>query len=118
ELMRNVAYETLLKKQRRVHHADCALWLIETSGHRSHEFAGIIAAHFEHSERHREAAEWYSRAGKQAQVGYAPAAAIDYFKKALEIHSQHAHGSAVAAGRDVRELEWLEGLSDALTAQA
>src|SRR5258708_30775318 len=73
ELLRNVTYESVLKKLRRDHHARVATWLIDQSGERITEFIGLVATHFEQAGRIGEAAEWYGRAGQQARLGYAPA---------------------------------------------
>jgi predicted ATPase len=115
ELLRNVAYENLLKKLRREHHPQAARWLIEQSGKRVNEFAGLVALHFEQAGRAGEAAEWYGRAGQQARLSYAPATAIDYFRKAIALlPAAQVESAEVQAQR----LEWLEGLADVLGAQA
>jgi len=115
ELLRNVTYESLLKKLRRDYHAQVAAWLIERSGERVAEFAGLVAAHFEQAARVAEAAEWYGRAGQQARTGYAPATAIEYFRKALELLP-----AARTAEKEfqAKRLEWREGLGETLGAQA
>jgi class 3 adenylate cyclase/tetratricopeptide (TPR) repeat protein len=113
DLLRNVSYESLLKKQRRPHHADVARWLIESSGERIREFAGLVASHFENAAFAGEAADWYGRAGQQARNGYAPATASDYFRKALELLSPDETSSA-----HNQSLEWQEGLGETLCAQA
>ncbi len=113
ELLRNVAYESLLKKSRRVYHGQLAAWLIEQSGERINEVAALVAGHFEHAGQTANAAEWFGRAGHQARAGYAPASAIEHFQKAL----------ALLPGSDDRDLrikraEWLAGLVEVLGAQA
>jgi predicted ATPase/class 3 adenylate cyclase len=149
ELLRNVAYESMLKKLRREYHAQAAHWLIEQNRDRSNEVAGLIATHFEQAARLAEAADWYGRAGAQARTGYASAAAIDYFRKALALlpakkpgpvsrqptpssdlkQSSVAETPAVASETPtplpaalrktlLKQLEWQEGLADALGAQA
>jgi len=114
ELLRNVAYESLLKKSRRQHHVRVAEWLQNRSVDRLHEFAGLVAAHLEQASHLAEAAEWYGRAGQQARLGYAPAIASEHFKKALQLYPPD--------GTDDRELqrrqlEWQEGLGETLGAQ-
>jgi tetratricopeptide (TPR) repeat protein len=117
ELLRNVAYEGLLRKLRRSYHAEVALWLIEQSGERINEFAGLVAAHFEHAGRAAEAATWYGRAGQQARSGYAPATAIEYFRKALSLLPPPA-SPAEERGHRSKRMEWHVGLSEVLGAQA
>lgn len=46
-LLRDVAYESVLKKQRREYHAVAARWLTERAGERAEEFAAQIARHHE-----------------------------------------------------------------------
>src|SRR5262249_49462253 len=128
ELLRNVAYEGLLKKSRRGHHARLAAWLIHRSGERINEFTGLVAAHFEQAGCETEAAQWYGRAGLQANAGYAPAAAIEYLRKALALSASTA--SRASSSFDAKTLggtvpspsssagEWRQGLGDALVAQA
>src|SRR5258708_11778076 len=113
EFLRNVALESLLKKLRREHRAQVAGWLIEQSGQRADEFAGLIAAHFERAGQLAETADWYGRAGQQARRGYAPATAMDHFRKALALLP-----SGQESDRRPKRIEWLEGLGDMLGAQA
>jgi class 3 adenylate cyclase/tetratricopeptide (TPR) repeat protein len=115
ELLRNVAYESLLKKLRRGHHAAVAQWLIEASGERINEFAALVAAHFEQAGSALEAAEWYGRAGEKALEGYSPATAIDYFRKALALLPAHQNSVPAAMAR---RMEWQQGLAEVLGAQA
>jgi class 3 adenylate cyclase/tetratricopeptide (TPR) repeat protein len=117
ELLRNVAYESLLKKTRRGCHEQIARWLIGQSGERSGEVAGLIAMHFERADQRRDAAFWFGRAGQQARGAYAPAAAVDHFQKALKLTP------VAATPEEVTEIEgkrrqWSEGLVEVLTAQA
>ena len=114
ELMRKVVYGNVIRRQRRLYHAQTAQWLIGQSG-RVTEFAGLVAGHFEHAELALEAAEWYGKAGQQATMGYAPANAIESFQKALALLSAAVSVPASAAAK---RLEWDEGLGEALGAQA
>jgi predicted ATPase/class 3 adenylate cyclase len=115
ELLRNVTYESVLRKFRRDYHGRVATWLIDHSGERITEFTGLVASHFEQAARISEAADWYGRAGQQARLVYAPATAIDYFRKALELLPDQPD-----APKDVqtKQLEWQEGLGETLGAQA
>ncbi len=113
ELLRNVTYESVLKKVRRDHHAQVAAWLIDHSGERITEFTGLVAAHLEQAGRMAQASEWFGRAGQQARTGYAPVTAIEYFRKALALlPAEHAKEF------QSKRLEWHEGLAETLGAQA
>lgn len=115
ELLRNVTYESVLKKVRRDHHAQVALWLIDHSGERITEFTGLVAAHLEQAGRLAQAADWFGRAGQQARSGYAPITAIEFFRKALALlASEPGQEKEFQAKR----LQWHEGLAEALGAQA
>jgi predicted ATPase/class 3 adenylate cyclase len=113
ELLRNVALESLLKKLRREHHAQVAGWLLEQAGVRADEFAGLIASHFEQANQFSVAADWYGRAGQQARRGYAPATAVDHFRKALALIPPGEE-----TGPAANKMEWLENLGEMLAAQA
>ena len=87
-VLRDVTYERLLKQLRRTYHVQVAEWLREHSGERVGEYAGRIGEHYERAGERAEAAEWYARAGKQAQDTYAPEMARDYYQKALSLWEQ------------------------------
>jgi predicted ATPase len=69
-ILYDVTYESVLKQLRRAYHAQVADWLIERSAERSALHAGLIGEHYERAEENVKAAEWYGRAGKQAQATY------------------------------------------------
>jgi predicted ATPase/class 3 adenylate cyclase/uncharacterized protein YfcZ (UPF0381/DUF406 family) len=69
-ILRNVTYESVLKRHRRVYHAQVAEWLIKYSGDRTSEYTGRIADHFELAEATGQAVEYLSRASHRAlQIG-------------------------------------------------
>ena len=96
-LLRDVTYETVLKRLRRQYHALAAAWLVERSGERANEYAGLIAEHFENAGDPLQAVEWYCRAGKQAAFSYATKAAIDHYKKALNLSQDISDSDSNAA---------------------
>jgi len=83
-ILHAVTYESVLKRLRRVYHAQVAEALIEVSGERAGEYAGRIGEHFERAEAPAQAAEWYWRAGRKAQETYLPEAAANYYQKAVQ----------------------------------
>ena len=115
ELLRNVAYESLLKKSRRHYHGRFAEWLKEHCGDRLLEFAPLIASHFEQAARPLEAAGWHGKAGQQARLVYSPATAIVHFQKALQLLPQEG---IPENARLKQQWEWQAGLAEALGAQA
>ena len=87
-ILRDVTYESVLRRLRRVYHAQAAAWLIEHSGERVGEYAGLIGEHYERAGERAQAAEWYGRAGRQAQDTYALETAADYYQKALALEER------------------------------
>jgi predicted ATPase/class 3 adenylate cyclase len=87
-LLHEVIYESVLRSRRRLYHRQTAEWLIEHSGRRVEEYAGLIAGHYEQAGQGTTAAGWYSRAGKQAQETYVTDIALSYYQKALSLFEQ------------------------------
>jgi tetratricopeptide (TPR) repeat protein len=109
-ILHEVTYESVLKRLRRTYHAQVAECLIELSGERAGEFAGRIGEHYERAGEWARAAEWYGRAGKQAQDTYLPEAAIGYYQKALDFWKESGHPPDSLAQR----LSVYEGLGQVL----
>ena len=84
-ILRDVTYEGVLKRLRRIYHAQVAAWLIEHSGERVGEYAGLIGEHYERAGDMAQAAEWYGRAARQAQETYALETALGYYQRALAL---------------------------------
>jgi tetratricopeptide (TPR) repeat protein len=87
--------------------------LIELGGERVNEYAGRVGEHFELAEEWTRAAEWYTRAGIQAQETYAPEGAISYFQKALKFLKERTEPAHVT-----RKLEICQRLGEVLNWQA
>ena len=83
-ILHNVTYESVLLRLRPIYHQQAAEGLIEIGGERVNEYAGRVGEHYEQAGELIKAAEWYARAGKQAQATYEPDAAVHYYEKALE----------------------------------
>jgi predicted ATPase/class 3 adenylate cyclase len=84
-VLREVTYESVLKKLRRVYHALAAEWLMEQRGDRSEEIVGLIADHLEQAEEREEALQYLRLAGEAAAKKYANQEAVDYFSRALAL---------------------------------
>jgi class 3 adenylate cyclase/tetratricopeptide (TPR) repeat protein/predicted Ser/Thr protein kinase len=96
-LLRDVTYESVLRKERRVYHRRAADWLAHTGGERVGEYAGTIAEHYERAQVFDAAAEWYGRAGRQARETYAPETAIRYYRKAIAFLTAEPKRDATSA---------------------
>jgi tetratricopeptide (TPR) repeat protein len=91
-LLRDVIYQSLLRRQRQAWHRLAANWLeqvTESSG-RTDEFSSLIASHNEQAGERTLAAEWYWRAGQGAASRYANAEALHAFGRALELTPKEA----------------------------
>jgi predicted ATPase len=84
-ILREVTYESVLKRMRRIYHALVADWLIENSGERSGEYTGLIAEHLERAGDRERAVDYLAKAGRQAAGQYANLEAATYFGRALDL---------------------------------
>jgi class 3 adenylate cyclase len=86
-LLRDVSYESLLKRHRRAYHAHAARWLEQMTqrSQRMEEYSSLIALHYEQAGEYELAAAWYQRSGRQASANFANSEAVHAFTKALEL---------------------------------
>ena len=86
-LLRDVAYESILKKERPGLHKAAAEWLEAhaRSAGRLDEFAGVLAEHAERAGDAVAAADWHLRAGERAKAQGATREALRFFERALDL---------------------------------
>jgi tetratricopeptide (TPR) repeat protein len=84
-MLREVTYEGVLKRMRRVYHGLVAEWLVGQSGERAGEFTGLLADHLALAGRTEEAVAYLRQAAEQAAAGYANEEAASYYSRALEM---------------------------------
>ncbi len=84
-LLREVTYESVLKRVRQAYHALVAEWLIEHTGDRQGEFTGLIADHLELAGKQNEAYGYMVKAGKEAAEQDANEETIRFFNRALDL---------------------------------
>ena len=84
-LLRDVTYETVLKRQRTQYHARVAEWLSSASGERRGEYLPIIADHFERAGENARASSALTEAGEQALGVSAFNDAFRFFQRALSL---------------------------------
>ena len=89
QILQDVTYESVLLRLRPVYHVQAAEGLVEIGGERASEYAGRVGEHYERAAKWLKAAEWYVRAGRQAQNTYASDSAINYYQKALGFLKEH-----------------------------
>ena len=106
DILREVTYESVLKRLRRRYHSLVADWLITQVAGRMREFSGLIAGHLLQADRKEEAGEYFLQAGQAALLSYANHEAEGYFHQGLE-QPQEDNNKAVS----------LDGLGEALFRQ-
>lgn len=104
-LLRDVAYETLPRKQRRVYHATIAEWLEKMSSD-DPTWAAQIAEHYEQAEQRKEAVELYRLAAEGAAKRFANREAVDLYTKALSLSDSPQEKFELLVGRE-RANDWL-----------
>ncbi|MGB7094348.1 MAG: tetratricopeptide repeat protein [Anaerolineales bacterium] len=87
-ILRDVTYDSILKKVRQSYHALVVEWLLQESVERSGEFTGMIAEHLELAGETQRAVAFYRQAGEQAARQYANQSALKYLGHALELTSE------------------------------
>jgi ABC-type oligopeptide transport system substrate-binding subunit/class 3 adenylate cyclase len=95
-LLRDVTYETVLLKLRKIYHRQVAGWLETVAGERVGEYLRLIAGHYELAGDLTKAAEYLLRAGDRARLDYAHQEAIDSYQRALlfqKAENEHAYAA-------------------------
>jgi tetratricopeptide (TPR) repeat protein len=129
-VLREVAYQSVLRRYRREYHARAAVWLasVAEANERAEEFAALIAAHLEAAEDGRSAAVWYLRAGRAAASRYANAEALVQLGRSADLVDdsdlvlrfevtgtlQEIHHIIGDRAAETVDLDTLAGLADAL----
>lgn len=84
-LLRDVAYESVLKKRRRDYHLVAAQWLEAQCGERAGEFSTLIARHYEFGGENAKAAEHLRRAAQDAFRRGGVGAAAEIVRRAIAL---------------------------------
>jgi class 3 adenylate cyclase/predicted ATPase len=86
-LLQEVTYESVLKRERQALHKVAAGWLESQARQagRLDEFAGLLGDHCRRAGELSTAADWYQRAGRRAYAQGAPREAVDFYSAALEL---------------------------------
>ncbi|HSH05587.1 MAG TPA: tetratricopeptide repeat protein [Anaerolineae bacterium] len=87
DLLRDVAYGSVLKRERRGYHRQVADWLVVAAARngRTEEYAAVIGRHYALAEAGDEAREWYRLAGQKAAEVGDTGLAIRYMDEALAL---------------------------------
>lgn len=86
-LLREVTYESVLRRERAALHKKAAEWLQAQAEHagRLDEFAGLLGEHFARAGETLTAADWYLRAGEHSKKQGAMRETRRFFERALEL---------------------------------
>ena len=84
-ILREVTYDTILKRIRQSYHALVAEWLLNDEFARADEYTGMIAEHLERANEKQRAAVFYRKAGEQAAHQYANESALRLLGHALDL---------------------------------
>ncbi|ATB35862.1 adenylate cyclase [Cystobacter fuscus] len=87
-IVREVAYDTVLKRERRAFHGWIAEWLQARGGERSREHLGLLADHLEASGQGERAATFLRRAAEEALSLFAHAEARAFLQRALALSTE------------------------------
>ena len=85
DVLREVTYESVIKRLRKTYHGLVADWLITHSGDRIGEYSGLIAEHLLQAGKDEQACEYFFQAGETALASYANAEAEGYFRRTLDL---------------------------------
>ncbi len=94
EMLREVAYDSVLLRMRPAYHEQVADWLVQESGERVAEYSGLIAEHYEKAHQKIPAARMYEMAGSRAIEFSNPQLALSHFHKVLELIANVPHQNA------------------------
>ena len=119
QILHDVTYESVLLRLRPVYHAQAADGLVEVGGERANEYAGRVGEHYESAGDWIKAAEWYARAGRQAQNIYASEVAVNYYEKALKFFNEYGGPAQYTEKLEVcfhlgEVLNWMARYGDAM----
>ena len=85
DILREVTYESVIKRLRRIYHGMVADWLIVQDPERAKEYLGMIAKPLARAGRTEQTREYFLQAGQSALDRYANAEAEINFKKVVEL---------------------------------
>ncbi|MBN1260267.1 MAG: tetratricopeptide repeat protein [Anaerolineae bacterium] len=95
-LLRDVAYESVLKRDRPRYHGRAAAWLQDRRKDRVGPYTGIIAEHLVLGGQIEEARDHLHHAGEQAAAQFANAEALNFLSRALDLTPGAQHEARYA----------------------
>ena len=114
-ILRDVTYETVLKRQRAQYHALIAEWLQQASGQRRSEYLSVIADHYEKAGENDRASLALREAGEQALSVSAFSEAFRLFQRALSLLAPERRRDVIFVQLKISEVFFRSGeYADAL----
>jgi predicted ATPase/class 3 adenylate cyclase len=93
QILHQVTYDGLLKRQRRELHAAVAAWLEQTGGDRAGEVLGIAADHYERAGDTQRACALFAQAAEDAAARFACEAMLGFVARALALVDAGDHAT-------------------------
>jgi len=97
-VLRDVTYQSVLKRLRKRYHGLVADWLIDHCAERLAEYAGLVADHLLLAGRTDQAVIYLTTAGEAALASDANLEAEQYFRRGLELSSSESYQANLLAG--------------------
>ncbi len=91
QILQQVTYQSLLKRERRAYHARAAAWLVAMAGDREAEHLGAAAEHYELAGDRVNACRQYARAAQRAAERGANSAMLAFVDRALALAADADH---------------------------
>lgn len=88
-ILRQVTYESVLLRYRKEYHLKTANWIVEQSGERVSEVAGLIAEHLEQAGDIKAAISYLDQAGERATRLFAMGEALRFYDQAIDLAMSH-----------------------------
>ena len=104
QILQQVTYDTLLRRERRALHAAAARWFAALAEARAGDFLAATAEHYERADEPMPAAEFYVRAAEHAGARHARDTAAALATRALEALDRGAVDALT--GRPALQLRW------------
>jgi class 3 adenylate cyclase/tetratricopeptide (TPR) repeat protein len=98
DVLREVTYESVIKRLRKTYHGLVADWLIANGGDRIGEYSGLIAEHLLIARKNERACEYFSQAGDIALNSYANTEAEGFYRQALNLPTQESQLAYLLTG--------------------
>jgi class 3 adenylate cyclase/tetratricopeptide (TPR) repeat protein len=98
DVLREVTYESVLKRLRKTYHGLVAEWLISNSGDRIREYSSLIAEHLLLAGKNNLANRYFDQAGDSSLASFANKEAEDHYRQALKLSPDDPTRASIMRG--------------------